>query len=196
MPLQKVIHLSLLPFTTHKRELINTLPFVLWFDFRQVSYGHIYSAKHDARRGTEHCPGRADGTVSPNGIPDDYPFTHSTKRWSDWLRQVMWSAHSFFLHISYIMSSYPLLFVLSYYYYSDTLYVHLRKLNLHENEEDPILHDWKKLIDIFVKELYAFFSCHHSARNFFLLFSSLLSSSLFFPSLLFSFHPKRWKRFC
>jgi len=35
----------------------------------------------------------------------------------------------------------------------DLLFSSLKKLGLHEDKPDPILHDWKKLIDYFVKEL-------------------------------------------
>jgi len=37
---------------------------------------------------------------------------------------------------------------------ADLLFSSLKKLGLHEDKPDPILHDWKKLIDYFVKELY------------------------------------------
>jgi len=37
---------------------------------------------------------------------------------------------------------------------TDTLYAHLKNLGLSEGTSDPVLGDWKKLLDVWVKEMY------------------------------------------
>jgi len=39
-------------------------------------------------------------------------------------------------------------------FFLDMLYASLKQLGLDEDKEDPVLGDWKKLIDYFVKEMY------------------------------------------